>query len=161
MHFSFCGCLFLFCSGARFYSFKNVEWVFLRECVDTENVSLQVPAFRQTNTDIKNSTIMQSGMGRQVISKANYIFNMKCILHIYVILYFCMVDVISLHPLKSLLYRQSWYLVQGQVTHSCHPAAVPALYKAKSHHAHLYDYTTPPPSADAFMWHVPSEPLMP
>lgn len=66
-----------------------------------------------------------------------------------------------IYPFKSLLYQSTQCLVQGQVT-LCHPAAACALYiKPRAHRAHLYDYTTPAPSADAFMWHVPSEPLMP
>lgn len=74
--------------------------------------------------------------------------------------HYCVVNVTLLYLLKSSLY---WQGVGCSRTNGslCQPAAAPGLYKAKSHHARLYDYTTPTPSADAFMWRVPSEPLVP
>lgn len=53
----------------------------------------------------------------------------------------------------SVLFKDKW--------HSVTPPPLVHYIKPRAHRAHLYDYTTPAPSADAFMWHVPGEPLMP
>lgn len=107
---------------------------------------------------IKNPTFSTS-LDRQVISKASYFQHkmgdlFKCFTFVWqisspcIFLYHFCID------------RE---LVSCSRTNDslCHPAAAPGLYKAKGHHAHLNNYATPPPSADAIIWHVPSKPLVP
>lgn len=71
-----------------------------------------------------------------------------------------MVDVISIPSFKiTSVLMGSWYLVQGQTTHSATLLLLLHYIKPRAIMPIFYDYTTPPPSADAF--HVPSEPLVP